>query len=65
MEGFIKKLNKHLDMESKRTGDSPIDILMNMALEAGIEDFNPYRANDYQLMEIVTVHLQRDEKEAI
>ena len=48
----IEKLNQFLSIESKKNGRNPIEVLMDLALEAGLESFNPYRAKEYELEEI-------------
>lgn len=53
MDSMIERLNEYLEQKSKITGGSRTDVLMELALEAGIEDFNPYKADDIQLEEIV------------
>jgi hypothetical protein len=50
--GNIEKLNKFLKAESKKTGCYPIEILMDLALKAGLENFNPYKAEECELEEI-------------
>ncbi len=48
----IKKLNQFLKDEGEKTGRDPIEVLMDLALEAGLEDFNPYKAEECELEEI-------------
>ena len=53
MDNMIERLNRYLTWKSKLTGGNRTDILMELALDAGIENFNPYRATDFQLEEII------------
>ncbi len=46
---FVKIINSYLN---KIKENERLDTLMDLAFEAGIETFNPYRAKDYELKEI-------------
>lgn len=47
-----QKINEYLDKRSNETGKDKTSLLMELAMKAGFEDFNPYRAEEYELDEI-------------
>lgn len=48
----INRLNRYIEKTSAYTGQSAIDVLMELSLLAGIENFNPYKTDEGQLTEI-------------
>ena len=52
MTSIIEEINQFVDGTSKLNGQEPIEVLMDLALIAGIESFNPFRATDNELCEI-------------
>lgn len=55
----VEMLNRFLNEESKRTGLEKLAILMDLALEAGNETFNPFRATEEELDDICKVVEER------
>jgi hypothetical protein len=48
----INKLNRYIEKTCTYTGQNAIDVLMELSLLAGIDDFNPYKADEGQLTAI-------------
>ncbi len=48
----IEELNDYIKKKSAATGMGSMDVLMALSEIAGIENFNPYRADDSQLKEL-------------
>lgn len=49
---YIEKVNKEIERQTKEYGITPATAICNMALTAGISNFNPAKATETEIMVI-------------
>lgn len=48
---YIEKVNKEIERQTKEYGITPATAIYNMALTAGISNFNPAKATETEIMD--------------